>query len=92
MVWRMVCIVLYGLSLGVIFIIEQPASSLMLRHPAMILLKHFCSPKNGGRFRQTGTSLGMFGASTRKQIKLFLELVEDLEVAKEIQTCGPIRL
>ena len=71
MVWRMVCIVLYGLSLGVIFIIEQPASSLMLRHPAMILLKHFCSPNNGSRFRQTSTFLGMFGASTQKQIKLF---------------------
>ena len=88
MVWKMVCIVLYGLSLGFIFIIEQPASSLMLRHPAMILLKHFCSPKNGGRFRQTSTFLGMFGASTQKQIKPFSNWSRTSRLQRKFKNVG----
>ena len=88
MVWRMVCIVLYGLSVGVIFIMEQPASSWMLRHSAMILLKHFCCRKNGGELSQTSTFLGMLGASTQKQIKLFSNWKKTSKLHRKLKNIG----
>ena len=67
MVSRMALLMLWMQAAGVMFILEQPASSLMCLHPRMLQVKAAC----GAAWRHTHTWLGMFGAKTQKPTRLW---------------------
>lgn len=96
MVWRMVYLILFALGLNSYFFIEQPCSSILVHHPAMAFLKYVCR-RIGQPWQMVSTWLGMFGAPSRKGIKVWSNapwakrLKRKLDVKKKFENTDVFR-
>ena len=72
MVTRMVLLICFLASRFIGWVLEQPASSLMARHPRMLMLQKMAdtNPSLTG-FYEVFTYMGAFGAETKKPTKLW---------------------
>ncbi len=74
MVSRMCLLICFLSARFISWILEQPASSLMVHHPRMRQIKEFSKVESGAglsEFHEVKTSMGAFGAATRKPSKLY---------------------
>ena len=67
MVARMALVLLWLQAAGQLWILEQPATSLMALHPRMLWLKEVC----GATWRHTFTWMGQYGAGSPKPTRLW---------------------
>jgi len=72
MVSRMVLLILFLCARCVAWLLEQPATSLMAQHPRMVMLKELSERTVGlTGFHEVHTSMGAFGAATKKPTRLY---------------------
>lgn len=74
MVSRMALLICFLSARFIGWVLEQPASSLMIRHPRMQMIKEFGQSDAGAaltEFHEVSTNMGGFGAATKKPTKLY---------------------